>query len=264
MTSPKVSAIVRPPGDSFARAVSTHPDRTRIDVGLARRQHAAYCDLLAQAGADVIPLPADECHPDACFTQDGVVVLQGHALLLRFGVPSRRGEERSVAEAIAPRLRSVSVMAVPATLEGGDVLVLGSQVVVGRSRRSNDAGIAALVAFAQPLGFQVVTAHVPAWALHLTTAVTAVGESLVLGDAQVLEQPAFAGVDHIVVPDDDRLACNVVSIGQHVIAAGEHAVHRQLASRGLSVHPADLSEFNLADGSPTCLSLLLDPPGWGG
>lgn len=264
MSAAAVTAIVRPPGDSFARAVSTHPDRDRINVNLARRQHAAYCSLLAQAGADVIPLPVDEGHPDACFTQDGVVVLGGHALLLRFGAVSRRGEERSVADAIAPRLGSVCVMTAPATLEGGDVLVLGSRLVVGRSRRSNDAGVAALAAFAQPLGFGVVTAEVPAWALHLTTAVTAVGDGVVLGDARVLAQPAFAGLDHIVVPDDDRLACNVVRVGHHVIAAGQHAVHRQLAGRGLSVHPTDLSEFNRADGSPTCLSLLLSPPGWGG
>ena len=258
MTS-RITAVVRPPGDSFARAVSTHPDRTRIDPAHARAQHAAYCELLAGAGAGLLALPPDEDHPDACFTQDSLFVLGEHALVLRFGVASRRGEEQEVLAALDGRFASTTVLRPPATLEGGDILRLGRTLVVGRSRRSNDAGVAALTAFARPFGFAVVSARVPAWALHLTTAVTSVGDQVVLGDAVTLDQEVFAGCDRIPVPADDRLACNVVAIDGHVIAAGEHAAHRALAERGYEVHATDLTEFNRADGSPTCLSLLLPP-----
>ena len=53
-----------------------------------------------------------------------------------------------------------------------------------------------------------------------------------------------------------------------VIAAGSHPVHRELEARGFEVHATALDEFERADGSPTCLSLLVealpslpDPPG---
>jgi dimethylargininase len=237
-----------------------HPERDRIDPQRARAQHAAYCRVLEAAGVDVVRLGPDEEHPDACFTQDPAIVLDGQALLARFGAPSRRGEEEAMATALAPLVQFIDAVQEPGTLEGGDLIRLGRRLVVGRSRRSNDQGIAALRRFAEPLGWEVRTAEVPPWALHLQTAATAVGDHIALGPVDVLSQPAFEGMDCIVVPDDDPAAGNVLSVGAVVIAAGRHEVHRELEARGFEVHALDLDEFERADGSPTCLSLLVETP----
>jgi N-dimethylarginine dimethylaminohydrolase len=116
------------------------------------------------------------------------------------------------------------------------------------------------------LGWEVRTAEVPSWALHLQTAATGVGDWVILGPEEVVAQPAFHGLDRVVVPDDDRGAGNVLSIGWEgtgtsgfVIAAGSHPVHRELEARGFEVHATDLDEFERADGSPTCLSLVVEP-----
>jgi dimethylargininase len=259
VTRRRTVAIVRPPGDSFVRAESRHPERYRIDPQRARAQHAAYCRLLEAAGVEVVELGPDEAHPDACFTQDPAVVLEGQALLGRFGAPSRRGEEEAMAEVLGPLVQFIDAVPAPGTLEGGDLLRIGRRLIVGRSRRSNDEGIAALRRFAEPLGCDVRTAEVPAWALHLQTAATGVGDRMVLGPEEVVAQPAFEGLDRVVVPDDDRGAGNVLAIGTFVIAAGSHSVHRELEARGFEVHATALDEFERADGSPTCLSLLVDP-----
>jgi dimethylargininase len=258
MSSGRFLAVVRPPGDSFSRAVSSHPERHLIDPGRAREQHAAYCALLRQAGAELIVLPPDDAYPDSCFTQDPAVVVDDRGLLARFGEASRRGEVELIEPVVSPRLRALDSVAAPATLEGGDVLRLGRRIVVGRSRRTNDAGIEALRRFAEPLGYEVRTAEVPSWALHLQTAATTAGDNVVLGVEEVVAQQAFADVDRIAVDDDDRGACNVVSLDHFVVAAGAHEIHRELERRGFQVHPTDLTEFERADGSPTCLSLLLD------
>jgi dimethylargininase len=269
VTGRRTVAIVRPPGDSFVRAESRHPERDRIDPQRARAQHAAYCRLLEAAGVEVIELAPDEAHPDACFTQDPAIVVEGRALLGRFGAQSRRGEEEAIAKVLGPLLleglappnplvQLIDAVQAPGTLEGGDLLRIGRRIVVGRSRRTNDEGIEALRRFAEPLGCEVRTAEVPRWALHLQTAATGVGDRVVLGPEEVVAQPAFEGLDHVVVPDDDREAGNVVAIGRFVIAAGSHPVHRELEARGFEVHATDLDEFELADGSPTCLSLLVD------
>ena len=154
----------------------------------------------------------------------------------------------------------------PGTLEGGDLLRVRRRIVVGRSRRTNDAGIEALRRFAEPLGWEVCTAEIPSWALHLQTAATGVGERVVLGSQDVVTQPAFEGLDRVVVPDDDRAAGNVLAIGREglgqpgfVVAAGYHPIHRELEARGFEVHATALDEFERADGSPTCLSLLVEP-----
>ena len=86
-------ALVRPPGDSFAAAISsTH---AAIDVVLARAQHAEYCQALATAGLIVETLPADERFPDSCFMQDPAVVIGGRSDRIdRRGRARRAGKER--------------------------------------------------------------------------------------------------------------------------------------------------------------------------
>jgi len=266
VTRRRAVAIVRPPGDSFVRAESRHPESDRIDPDRARAQHAAYCRLLEAAGLEVVTLAPDDAHPDACFTQDPAIVLDGQALLGRFGAPSRRGEEEAMAGVLGPLVQFIDVVQAPATLEGGDLLRVGRRIVVGRSRRTNDAGIEALRRFAEPLGWEVCTAEVPSWALHLQTAATGVGDGVVIGPEEVVSQPAFEGLERVVVSDGDRGAGNVLAIERwgpgerpFVIAAGSHPVHRELEARGFEVHATALDEFERADGSPTCLSLLVEP-----
>jgi dimethylargininase len=250
-------ALVRPPGDSFSRAVSRDRGREGIDPARARIQHAAYCRLLAEAGLEVVALPPDEAHPDACFTQDPAIVVGRSALLCRFAEVSRRGEQEDMATVLRPLVETIDAVEEPATLEGGDVLAFGRRLVVGRSERTNHAGIGVLARFAEPLGFEVRSAAAPAWALHLGTSASSVGDGIVIGCEETLAQAAFDGLDRIMVPDTDLLACNVVCIGTSVIAAGDHGIHAELQRRGFTVRATDLSEFNRADGSPTCLSLLV-------
>ena len=83
-------ALVRPPGESFVRAIST--SGAAIDVALARAQHAEYRQALAAAGVQVEVLPPDERYPDSCFMQDPALVIAGMAIIARPGAASRRGK----------------------------------------------------------------------------------------------------------------------------------------------------------------------------
>ena len=106
-------------------------------------QHAAYADLLRSLGLEVLELDPDPALPDCCFVEDVAIVLDEVALLAMPAPPSRRGEIAAVAEALA-RFRPLERTPVPATLEGGDVLRVGRRLFVGRSPRTNEAGIARL------------------------------------------------------------------------------------------------------------------------
>ena len=93
--------------------------RARIDLQLARAQHAEYVATLRGLGVVVDVLPTDDACPDACFVEDNQAVITGaHTIAARPGAPSRRAEVEPVATALANGL-SVHRMEAPATLDGG-------------------------------------------------------------------------------------------------------------------------------------------------
>lgn len=251
-------ALVRPPGASFAKAISTHPDAGLIDLAVARRQHAAYVDALRAAGVDVVALPAADDLPDACFVEDLAVVLGRRALLCRPGAAARQPEAELLREPLAAYVDELVELPPGATLDGGDVLRLGGLLYVGRSARSNTAGIAALTEFAAGSGVTVRAVGVPDGSLHLQTAATAVGTDAVVGLPAALSALLTDG-QVIEVPPGEEPAASVLSLGDHVImAAGCRQTAAAIRALGLTVHEVPLGEFTKADGGPTCLSLRID------
>lgn len=246
-------AFVRPPGDSFRAALSS--SGAALDVALARRQHAEYCQALVAAGLTIETLPPDERFPDSCFMQDPAIVIAGRAIIGRPGAVSRRGEEESAAAALADRFPLSRVVA-PGTLEGGDVLILPDRVIVGRSGRTNAAGIAQLTAALAGTGLPVYATEVQPY-LHLLTAVTYLGEGIALAvEGWPLPSP-LAGLEVLRVPSDEAYAANSLGIGRHVIVpAGHPRTAARLTAHGFTVLPVPMSEFARADGGVTCLSLV--------
>jgi dimethylargininase len=249
-------AIVRPPGESFLLAISEQVPRPRIDVGLARLQHAEYCAALRTAGLDLIVLPPDEEHPDACFVQDTAVIYNDLAVLGRFGVESRQGEQEGIRLALQERKRVVDLRT-PATLEGGDVLRVGSRFFVGLSVRTNRAGYAQLRELLELEGAAVEALPVPT-GLHLLSGCCYLGNSVLLATEVNAALPSLAGLDIITVSAEEASAANALAIGSLVILpAGNPLTEAQIQARGFRVLPVSLTEFAKADGGVTCLALLL-------
>lgn len=251
-------ALVRPPGASFAAALSS--TNSQIDVTLARAQHAAYRNALAEAGVQVEVLPPAEQYPDSCFMQDPALVIQGKAIIARPGAPTRQGEEALVAPLLRQRFPT-SDLVPPATLEGGDVLVLPHHIFVGRSDRTNAAGIAQLAAAVAPLPVdEIPLAETGASGLlHLLSGVTYLGRNTLLAVREMAGRLEFAGMTILVVPDDEAYACNVLALGEFVIApAGYPKTLALLEANGFTVLPVPVGEFTKADGGVTCLSLIYE------
>jgi len=250
-------ALVRPPGGSFAQAISS--SHAVIDVALAQMQHAEYCQALAEAGLTVEALPADERYPDSCFMQDPAMVIRVRAIINRPGAASRLGEEEALAELLAARFPMTRIVP-PGTLEGGDVLILPDRVVVGRSDRTNRAGIPQLVVALANLsglpGLPVLEAPVAGY-LHLLSAVTHLGDGTLLAVEDFILPPALAGFPVLRVPAVEGYACNALGIGDKVIVpAGYPRTAAMLKAHGFDVLLVPTTEFAKADGGVTCLSLV--------
>lgn len=256
MTFRPTHALTRGIPATFATALVQAPHAgPPIDVERARAQHAAYVAALEGLGLAVAVLPPDDAHPDACFVEDCAVIAAGRALLTRPGAPSRLGEVQAIATALAPRL-PVTAMEGPATLDGGDVLRSGDRLYVGRSGRTNPAGVAALRATFEGAGLAVVEVPV-AGMLHLKCAASALDAETLLVAEGAFPAGTFADRRVIAIPAAEAYAANVVVVGRTALVADGHPHTRAaLEAHGYEVVALDVSEIRKADGSLTCLSIL--------
>jgi dimethylargininase len=248
-------ALVREVSRSFAKALCAVPPDPPIDLDLARRQHGAYVRALIDCGLEVTRVEASD-DPDGCFIEDTAVVAGGAALITRPGAPSRQNEAIRTAFHLSREL-PVFLMKDPATLDGGDVMRVGTTIFVGRSARTNEAGIARLAEVFEPRGYRVVTVAMPAGVLHLKSVCAPLGDDrITLADGSIPRE-AFGDLQIIRVPAEETYAANCLAIGKRVLAAtGYPRTCNSLASAGFDVIELDTSEFRKADGALTCLSIL--------
>ena len=250
-------ALTREVSPSLARCELTHMGREPIDIDRARAQHHAYEDVLRSIGCEVRRLPPEPELPDAVFVEDAAVVFDELAVVTRPGAASRRGEVASVAETLAS-YRTLSAIEAPATLDGGDVLVVRKTVFVGLSTRTNDEGARQLQAAIGPQGYSVQPLTVRS-CLHLKSAATRVGPATVLLNPDWVDARAFAAFERIEVDPDEAWAANALAVGGSVIHPTAFARTRErLLRRGLDVRGVDLSELAKAEGGVTCCSLVLE------
>ena len=249
-------AITRAIPDTFADAVVHTPSAEPIRLDLARRQHVAYVDALESLGVAVTVLPAEREFPDCCFVEDCAVYAEGVALITRPGAPSRRGEVESVAEALRSHAR-LEFMTAPATLDGGDCLRIGKTWYVGLSARSNGAGIRRLHEVFGPSGFDLV--EVPLGGLlHLKCVCSYLGGGRLLLAERSIPPEVFRDVRVILIPAEEAYAANCVCVnGTAMISAGFPATRRAIATAAFRILELETSEIRKADGSLTCMSVLM-------
>ena len=248
-------ALTRDLSPAIAHCELTHLERQPIDLALARAQHLAYEACLRNAGCAVERLAAGPDMPDSVFIEDAAIVFDEVAVITRPGAASRRVETAAVADALRP-YRALREIEAPGTMDGGDVLVVGRRVLVGRSSRTNDAGIGQLRHLLAAYGYAVEAVDVRG-CLHLKSAVTTVGDDLVLLNAAWLPPAPFAAFDRIEIDPSEPLAANAVRVGAHIIyPAAFPRTRERLECRGLDVRTVDASEVSKAEGAVTCCSLI--------
>ncbi|MEQ8790420.1 MAG: arginine deiminase family protein [Pirellulaceae bacterium] len=248
-------ALVHAPSPHLEHGQRTHLAVSEIDFHLAREQHAAYCETLRQCGAEVVTLDTNLDSPDGVFVEDAAVVLDEVAVIASMGTAARRAETPAIELALA-RHRPIHRIELPAKLEGGDVLRVGRELIVGLSSRTDAAGARALEAITRPLGYRVRAVKVHG-CLHLKTACTAIDEETLLVNPDWLETTALADYRLLPVPPAEPWAANLLRLNDRLLLAAAHVRTAELlAGLGHRLAPIDISEFAKAEGGVTCLSIL--------
>lgn len=256
--------------------INPHMRPGATDSRLAEKQHRALVTELSRAGASVLELPFVHGAFDSVFMKDSAILgvsSEGApaALLCRFTEPVRQREQRDRAAALE-RLGFRVIRTVENPLEGGDVVRFADgSALLGHGFRSS-AGAAAILG--EFIGASVLPLQlVDPWLYHLDTALAVMSDGLVLACEEALSPSSIDALarhpavrELRFVPREEALAfsLNIVQVGNKVITGSSARVTaRLLERRGYVVRPLELSEFQLAGGSASCLVSRLHVDGDG-
>jgi N-dimethylarginine dimethylaminohydrolase len=270
---PLRDVLVKVPGPAFGGAFDDprHGFLHPVDLEEARRQHDAFCVLLADLGVRVHELGEETESPDLVYQYDPSVVTDRGVILLRSGKPTRRGEEAAVERwAAGHGIPVAGRIEAPGTVDGGDAFWLGADAFcVGRSLRTNAEGVRQLATSMARTGAQVHVFDVPydrgpAVCLHLMSVISPVADDLAVVFLPMLPSGLYEllrerGVDLVAVPEQEMatLGCNVLAVKPRVVVMvqGNPVTRRALEERACEVHTFEGSEVCVnGGGGPTCLT----------
>ncbi len=278
MTGELLRVLVCPPanaGWNLPRKAAAWPDlgfQHAPNFATASAQHDCLCDLLSEAGAEVVSLPASEALTlDAVYAHDASLATDYGLLLMNPGKQTRVPEAQAQAEFGAqlgiPKFGEIRA---PGTSESGDILWLDAHtLLVGDGYRTNKAGISQLRAFLSSRNIEVLSAPLPygsgpSACLHLMSLMSMLDEQTILVDlpwlavetVELLKARKFQLIE-IEYSERDTLACNVLALGNKRLIAIEENVktNQRMRDAGFDVRTFTGSEICInGAGGPTCLT----------
>jgi dimethylargininase len=241
----------------IAECELTFIDRAPIDLHVARRQHEDYCAALEKLGVTVERLSENESYPDACFVEDTAVVVDELAVICSMGVSSRRGETTLIERELS-KYREIARIALPATIEGGDVLRAGKRVFVGQTSRTNAGGVRELARILGAYGYEVKAIGTKG-SLHLKSACTALDDDTLFVNPEWVELDELKGFNLIHTPAGEPWSANVIRVGDTIcVQAGFPKAAELMGSIFKSVEIVDISELRKAEAALTCSSIIFE------
>ena len=247
-------AIVRIPCRNLAKGLTTQK-LGKPDYEKALEQHTAYVEALKVAGLEVVVLEPDDAYPDSVFVEDTALLTPECAILTNPGAPSRRGETEHIEATVREFYENVDRIEPPGTLDGGDVMMVGSHYYIGLSSRTNPHGAWQLINCLKDYGLSGSTIALQNL-LHLKSGAAYLENNTIVLAGELRDRPEFGSFDAINVGDKESYAANCVWVnGRVMIAGGFPEIRRTIESYGYDTVALDMSEYRKLDGGLSCLSL---------
>lgn len=252
-------AITRAPGISIAdglRAV----DAGAPDLDRFKAHHESYVKALKSTGAKVTVLEPLEEFPDAVFVEDTALCLAEGAIVMRPGAPSRLGEAAAMAPVLREFYGEVLEIKGPGFIEGGDILTTEREILVGRSARTDAAGIEELRGLVARWGYRVREVETPEGVLHFKTDCSLLDEETILSTERLAKSGCFDGYRVLLTGDGEEAAANAIRFNDLVLMpAGFPKTAERLARAGYEIREVGNTEAAKLDGGMSCLSLRFSP-----
>jgi len=245
--------IARKPGKNFARGLTTS-HLGKPDYKTIMHQHETYINTLKDLGLSVEVLDDTEDFPDAYFVEDAAVITPDVAVLTNPGAAARKGEVESIAPVLAGYRETVHIQA-PGTLDGGDVLMIGTHFYIGISERTNSHGAEQLSAILKKYG-NTRTLIPVGKGLHLKSGVTCAGKNTLVMTPDFADMEVFDNYNKIITEQNETYAANTLLINNTLLMAkGFPGLKKRLEHVCDKIIELNMSEVQKMDGGLTCMSL---------
>jgi len=248
-------AITRRPAKSVINGLRAE-DHGEPDFDQMVRDHEHYIETLREAGAIVTELPALEAFPDSVFVEDDALCLADCAILMRPGAPTRLGEVALMADTLRSKYENVFEITGPGFIEGGDILTTSKEILIGRSARTDAAGVSELRDIVRPRGHVVREVQTPPDVLHFKTDCSLLDGETILSTKRLDASGCFEGYRVLHTAEGEEAAANAIRYNQFVLmASGYPKTAEMLRRHGYEVREINNSECAKIDGGMSCLSL---------
>jgi len=248
-------ALVRQPGRSVINGLSM-VDLGRPDVDLFQAEHQTYISALEQAGLKVTVLPPLEEFPDSVFIEDTALCLPEGTVILHPGTPSRSDESGATATTISRLEHRLQNIGRQGHVDGGDILVTDSEILVGMSYRTDRIGYEALKAILNNWDYKVRAVHTPENVLHFKSDCCVLDSETVLATARLSAEECFSPFRVLTVPEGEEAAANAIRINDTVLVrAGFPATAELIHREKYDVEIVPATQAALLDGGLSCMSL---------
>jgi len=255
-------AITRKPAPSILHGLRAI-DTGNPDLSLMQRHHQDYVAALRSTGATVVELEPLDAFPDSVFVEDTALCLPEGAIVMRPGAPSRLGE----AAEMTPHLQALyhdvrRIEGVDSFIEGGDILVTETEILVGRSARTNAGGVAELIRKVDGWGLAVREVFTPPGVLHFKTDCSLLDGETILATKRLDDSGCFKGYRVIHTADGEEACANTIRFNDLVVMPAGFARTRNILDKaGFQTTEIGNSECAKLDGGMSCLSLRFTPRG---
>ena len=239
-----------------------------FDPKAAIEQHGELVDALRQADVDVRFITPSKPHHYMVYTRDIGKNVGDGALMGRFRLPVRMGENDLAESWIRMSGFPVYGRIECGSLEGGDIHFIDAHTMcVGVGARSSLEGVAAAQKLMDRFGVRVVPVDFDYKYLHLDLLFVLVAEKVCIAcqaglpdDFKKMMRDRKFDIIDVSEEEAMELKCNVLSLGDGRVLStkGNDNVNAALKARGFEVYDPNLSMFTLGGGGPRCLTFPLE------
>lgn len=253
-------AVVRKPAHSVVDGLRA-TDRGSPAFAKFESEHGVYVKALRHAGLKVTALEAQEDYPDSVFIEDAALCLPEGVVLLRPGTPSRSGEPIELASELDRLGLVIHPHESGGFIDGGDILVTDSSVLVGLSRRTDRAGFEWISKLLQQWNYQVLAVETPPQVLHFKSDCCVVDSTTIMATSRLSGASCFSDFKVLTVPAGEEAAANSIRVNDRLfIPAGFPKTSEMLAAAGYSIEAIPVTQPRLLDGGLSCMSLRFSQP----
>ncbi len=240
--------------------------REAPDMDRVRAEHDGFAQVLRDNGVEVTYAEELPAFTKSVYTRDPIVTIPGGAIITRLAARMRRGEEQSIARAVAamgmPILGTISGEGV---VEGGTfVKVRRDQAFLGTSVRTTPEGHRQLAYLLDMHGITLHRVSLPGYLIHLDMCSSMIDDDLGLVNPRLAPYDYTSalealGIELVEVHPSEEWASNLLVLNRRRVIMPDHLPRtaERLAAKGVEVIPVPYREILKNGGGLHCSTMEL-------